>query len=338
MKQRITLKEISKKLNVSISTVSKALSNSPEISDKTKEVIKAFAKQHNYKPNNIALSLKNQKTKNIGIIVPEIVHHFFSSIINGVERYATEKGYTVVVCLSDESFDKEVITTEMLANGSIDGFIMSLSKETQEKQDFHHLKEVINQGMPLVMVDRVTDNIDCDKVIIDDAQGAFNAVKYLIEKGAKKIGLITMPDYLSVGQLRTQGYIEALKNAGIKVDPKHILKLEELSGGQAEIKEFIEKNKFDAVFGVTEYFAVTAMKVAQKMGMQVPEDFSVIGFTDGIISQCASPTLTTVSQHGEDIGRQAAVMLINRLENGNEETEYHTHVLKTTLIHRESTK
>ncbi|ETN93802.1 LacI family DNA-binding transcriptional regulator [Zhouia amylolytica] len=338
MKQRITLKEISKKLNVSISTVSKALSDSPEISDKTKEVIKAFAKEHNYKPNNIALSLKNQKTKNIGIIVPEIVHHFFSSIINGVERYATEKGYNVVVCLSDESFEKEVITAQMLANGSIDGFILSLAKETQEKQDFHHLNEVINQGMPIVMVDRVTDHVDSDKVIIDDTQGAFNAVNYLIEKGAKNIGLITMPDYLSVGRLRTQGYTAALENAGLPVNPDHILKLEALNGGQDEIKEFIEANNFDAVFGVTEYFAVTAMKVAQKLGMRIPEDFSVIGFTDGIISQCASPTLTTVSQHGEDIGRQAATMLINRLENEDKHIPYNTHILKTTLIHRESTK
>ncbi|UNZ00125.1 LacI family transcriptional regulator [Zhouia spongiae] len=338
MKQRITLKEISKRLNVSISTVSKALSDSPEISDKTKEVIKAFAKEHNYKPNNIALSLKNQKTKNIGIIVPEIVHHFFSSIINGVERYATGKGYNVVVCLSDESFEKEVITAQMLANGSIDGFILSLSKGTQEKQDFHHLNEVINQGMPIVMVDRVTEHVACDKVIIDDTQGAYHAVSYLIEKGAKKIGLITMPDYLSVGRLRAQGYIQALTNAGFEVNPEHVLKLEELNGGQEEIKTFIEKHDFDAVFGVTEYFAVTAMKAAQKMGKRIPEDFSVIGFTDGIISQCASPALTTVSQHGEDIGKQAAMMLIDRLENEGRELKYNTNVLKTTLIHRESTK
>lgn len=338
MKQKITLKEIAKKLNVSISTVSKALKDSPEISEKTKEMVTAYAKEYNYRPNNIALSLKSQRTKNIGVIVPEIVHHFFSSVINGVERAAVEKGYNVIVCLSDESFEKEVINMQMLANGSIDGFIMSLAKGTQEKGDFHHINEVINQGMPVVMVDRVTAEVDCDKVIVDDFEGAYQAVKYLIKKGAQKIGLITMPDYMSVGKLRTEGYLKALREAGIEPDEKLMVKLENLNGGFNEIKDLIYSNDLDAVFAVTEFFAVTAMKIAQKRGLRVPEDFAVIGFTDGIISQCASPSLTTVSQHGEEIGKQATNMLINRLEDINDDTPYTTSILKTTLVHRESTK
>ena len=153
---------------MSISTVSKSLRNSLEIGEETRLKVQAFAKFYNYKPNNIALSLKNRKTKSIGIIIPEIVHYFFSTVINGVEQVANEHGYSVVICVSDDSFDKEVLNMEMLANGSIDGFIMSLSKETQFKGDFHHITEVINQGMPVVMFDRVTNDILCDKVIIDD--------------------------------------------------------------------------------------------------------------------------------------------------------------------------
>uniref|UniRef100_UPI0037BF3057 LacI family DNA-binding transcriptional regulator n=1 Tax=Flavobacterium sp. TaxID=239 RepID=UPI0037BF3057 len=227
MKRKVTLKEIAKELDVSISTVSKSLKNSLEISEDTRQKVQAFAKLYNYKPNNIALSLKNRKTKTICIIIPEIIHHFFATVISGVENVANENGYNVIVCLSDESFDKEVINMEMLANGSIDGFIMSLSKETQQKKDFHHILEVINQGMPVVMFDRVTNDILCDKVIIDDTLAAFNATQFLIDKGFKKIALITTVDYVSVGKLRTVGYIKALKNNELKVNEEIILKIED---------------------------------------------------------------------------------------------------------------
>lgn len=338
MRQKITLKEISRRFNVSISTVSKALKDSPEISEKTKEIIQAFAKEHHYKPNNIALSLKNQKTKNLGIILPEIVHYFFSSVITGIERLATEKGYNVIVCISNESFDKEVINMQMLANGSIDGFIMSLSMGTENKQDFHHIKEVINQGMPVVMIDRVTDQVECDKVIIDDFQGAYNAVSYLIESGRKNIALISMPDYMSVGNLRTQGYRKALEDHGIEVDDNLIIKVEDPYGGSDVIEELLINHTVDAVFGVTEFFAVSAMKIAQKMGKSAPEDISFIGFTDGIISISSSPSLTTVSQGGEEIGEKAADLLIKRLEDPDYENRpFVTEIIKSSLVKREST-
>ena len=338
MRQKITLKEISRRFNVSISTVSKALKDSPEISEKTKEIIQAFAKEHHYKPNNIALSLKNQKTKNLGIILPEIVHYFFSSVITGIERLATEKGYNVIVCISNESFDKEVINMQMLANGSIDGFIMSLSMGTENKQDFHHIKEVINQGMPVVMIDRVTDQVECDKVIIDDFQGAYNAVTYLIESGRKNIALIGMPDYMSVGNLRTQGYRKALEDHGIPVDDNLIIKVEDPYGGSEVIEKLLVNQTVDAVFGVTEFFAVSAMKIAQKMGKSAPQDISIIGFTDGIISISSSPSLTTVSQGGEEIGEKAADLLIKRLEDPDYENRpFVTEIIKSSLVKREST-
>ena len=263
MKRKVTLKQIARELDVSISTVSKSLRDSTEISEDTRQKVQAFAKLYNYKPNNIALSLKNRKSKTICIIIPEIIHHFFATVISGVEHIANKKGYNVIVCLSDESFDKEVINMEMLANGSIDGFIMSLSKETQQKRDFHHITEVINQGMPVVMFDRVTNDILCDKVIIDDNLAAFNATQFLIDKGFKKIALITTVDYVSVGKLRTEGYTKALKNNDLLVDENLILKIEDTDNFECQIESLIANNELDAIFAVNEIFAVTAIKIAK---------------------------------------------------------------------------
>lgn len=339
MKRKVTLKQIAKELDVSISTVSKSLRNSLEISEDTRQKVQAFAKLYNYKPNNIALSLKNKKTKTICIIIPEIIHHFFATVISGVEHVANENGYNVIVCLSDESFDKEVINMEMLANGSIDGFIMSLSKETQHKRDFHHILEVINQGMPVVMFDRVTNDILCDKVIIDDNLAAYNATRFLIEKGYKNIALITTIDYVSVGKLRTDGYIKALKTNDLKVDEDIILKIEDIDNFESKIDALIKNNDIDAIFSVNELFAVTAIKIAKKHGKRVPEDISVIGFTDGIISKYSSPSISTVGQNGIKMGEKAAKMLIERLENEEEEYDEHykTEVIETELVIREST-
>jgi LacI family transcriptional regulator len=227
---------------------------------------------------------------------------------------------------------------ELLANGSIDGFIMSLSKETQQKKDFHHIAEVINQGMPVVMFDRITNEILCDKVIIDDVHAAFNAVQFLIDKGFKKIGLITTVDYVSVGKLRTDGYIKALKNNNLTFDESLILKVEDIDNCSAEIELLLKNNKFDAVFAVNELFAVTAIKTAHKLGMKIPKDLSIIGFTDGIISKYSSPSITTVSQNGIKMGNKAAKMLIERLESNEEDEEhYKTEVIETHLVEREST-
>jgi LacI family transcriptional regulator len=339
MRRKVTLKQIAKELDVSISTVSKSLRNSLEISEDTRQKVQAFAKLYNYKPNNIALSLKNKKTKTICIIIPEIIHHFFATVISGVEHVANEKGYNVLVCLSDESFDKEVINMEMLANGTIDGFIMSLSKETQQKKDFHHIIEVINQGMPVVMFDRVTNEILCDKVIIDNELASFNATQHLIDKGFKNIGLLTTVDYVSVGKLRTEGYIKALKNNDLKTNENLIIKIEDTENFEHKIADLLTNYNPDAIFAVNELFAVTAIKEANKLGLKVPDDLSIIGFTDGIISKYSSPSITTVSQNGIKMGAKAANMLIERLEAEDEEDEkYRTEVIETELVERESTK
>ncbi|WP_033959983.1 LacI family DNA-binding transcriptional regulator [Psychroserpens jangbogonensis] len=350
MRRKVTLKQIAKELDVSISTVSKALRNSIEISEDTRQKVQAFAKLYNYRPNNIALSLKNRKTKTIGIIIPEIVHHFFSKVITGIELVANKRGYNVIVGLSNESFDKEVINMQMLANGSIDGFILSIAKETLQQQDYHHFTETINQGMPIVMFDRVVNEIPCDKVIVDDINGAKKAVEKLISTGCKNIAIITTKDYVSVGKLRTQGYLEALEDHKIHPKSSLILKIEDkllsddhLDILEKEIEQLFKSNKsIDGVFAVNELYAVTAIKVARKLGLEIPKSLQVVSFTDGVLSKHSTPSLTTVSQHGQQIGEKAADLLINRLEleetDEEEEEIYETVIIETDLIERESTK
>lgn len=338
MKRKITLKDIARELEVSISTVSKALKNSEEISRDTKEKVQAFAKLYNYRPNNIALSLKNKRTKNIGVVIPDIVHHFFTTVFRGIEKYANENGYNVIVCISDESFDKEVINMELLAHGSIDGFIMSLSAETQRKMDFHHLLEITEQGIPLVLFDRVDDNVPCDKVILNDTEIAYQAVKKLLADGRKSIALVTTESYFNVSAKRADGYEAALKEQGVTVKPELRLTLPYRDIDEREIERFFHNTKIDAVLCVNEIFAIQCMSVVQKMGKKIPDDIAFIGFTDGILSRYANPTLTTVAQHGERMGEIAAQMLIERIETEiGDEKPYRTEVVEATIVERGST-
>ncbi len=339
MRRKITLKQIARELDVSISTVSKALKNSEEIGLDTKEKVQAFAKLYNYKPNNVAISLKNKRTKNIGVVIPDIVHHFFTTVFRGIEQYANERGYNVIVCISDESYDKEVINMEMLSNGSVDGFIISLSAETQQKNDFNHLKEIIDQGIPLVLFDRVTDEIDCDKVVLNDREIAYEAMSKLIADGRRKIALVTTENYFNVSEKRAEGYRKALSDHGINFDDKLILQLPYKDLDEQEIVDFFDANEVDAVLCVNELFATICMGIVQKKGLKVPQDIALIGFTNGLLSKYSKPSLTAVAQHGDKMGEAAARFLIERAERETEEDRptYHTAIIKATLIEREST-
>jgi LacI family transcriptional regulator len=338
MKPKLTLKQIARELDVSVSTVSKALRDSPEISDDTRQKIQAFAKLYNYKPNNIALSLKNRRTKTIGLVLPEIVHDFFATVISGVEEVANKRGYNVLICLSNNSFDREVINLEMLANGSIDGFILSVAKETQQKGDYHHLEEVISQGMPVVMVDRVVNDIICDKVIIDDSDGARDAVQQLIDNGCRKIAIITTVDYISVGKLRTEGYLRALRNNDLEVEEDLILKIEDVENSHEEIAEFLSEREVDGIFAVNEQFATSAVKAVISQGLSVPDDVLVFSFSDGELSRRFIPSLSTVNQHGAEMGAKAADLLLDRIEKTTTDEKFQTAIVKTSLIERESTQ
>ncbi|MCC4212277.1 LacI family DNA-binding transcriptional regulator [Leeuwenhoekiella parthenopeia] len=338
MKRKITLKDIAKELDVSISTVSKSLKNNPEIGEDTRQKVQAFAKLYNYKPNNIAVSLLNQRTKHIALIIPEITHDFFTTVLKGVEEVAHQRGYNVLVCVSNESFEKEVLSMEMFAQGGIvDGFIISLSKETQLKDDYKHLVEVENQGMPLVMIDRVTDKVISDKVIVDDMRGAYTAVSHLVEKGCRRIALITTQDHISVGYLRKEGYKKALADHDLAVADALIVTVDHVDEAEDKIRQLVTNETFDAVLGVNEIFAVIAMKLLQEAGKRIPDEVAIIGFSDGKLLKYATPSITAVDQHGVEIGKAAAGMLIERLESDVTEENFRTTVITTSLVERDST-
>lgn len=339
--KRLTIKDIAKEFNVSISTVSKALNDSYEISVSTKEKIQKFAKENNYKPNFNALSLKNRQTKTIGIIIPNMLNYFFAQVFNGIEKVANEKGYKIISCISNESHTKEVETMEMLSNGSIDGFILSMAEETVLKNNFKHFDEILQNGTPIVMFDRVAESINCDKVITDDFKGASKTVKYLAKSGSKNIAFISTISNLKVGKKRHQGYLKGLEKAGLPINNNLIINIleEDYKKYESILTPIFNDNEIDAVITTDESSAIAAMKVAQKKGHKVPENFAVVSFSNGILARHSSPKLTTVSQHGEQMGETAAELLINRLEDkSEEELEHKTIIIKTDLVERNSTK
>ena len=339
MKSKATLKQIAKELHVSVSTVSKALNDSPEISSQTKIRIKEYAKLKNYKPNVIGLNLKNRKTKTIGVIIPNILNSFFAKVFSGIEKVADEKGYNVIMCISNESLVKEIHTLDMLSNGTIDGFILSVSEEAQKLQDYNHFSEIINEGTPIVMFDRIAEGINCDKVIVDDFDSSYNATKHLINLGCKNIALVSSIDNLSVGKLRAEGYLKALLDNNIPINEKIILRTDSEIDLMDKIVSAFEGNTIDGVFALEESDSVAALKTALKKGISIPEKLSIIGFADGILaSRRLTPSLTTVSQHGIEIGEAAAKLLINRLESKEEKIPFETMVIKTQLKERESTR
>lgn len=335
MKHPITLKEIAKELGISISTVSKSLKNYNEISQETRDKVQAFAKLYNYQPNNIALSLKNRKSFTIGVIIPEVVHHFFASVIKGIEKIAISKGYTIIIGVSNEQLKKESNTIKTLSNGTVDGFIISLSEETLLKKDYNHLHETANYSIPMVMFDRVTEAIDCDKVIIDDKPVSLNAVEHLIQTGHKKIAFITTEDYLSVGKLRTDGYYEALKKNKIPINEELVVKIHDQNELISKIELLIQSNEIDALVAVNETYAATCLKVIQKNNLKSPEDISIISLSDGLISLYTSPSLSAVNQNGYLMGEKSAQLLIERIESQKNYKEIQE-IIPTNLIVRDS--
>ena len=338
MKEKATLKQIAKDLHVSVSTVSKALNDSPEISSQTKTKVQEYAKLQNYKPNVIGLNLKNRKTKTIGVIIPNILNSFFAKVFSGIEKVAEEKGYNVLTCISNESLQKEINILQMLSNGTIDGFVLSISEEAQKQQEFSHFRQVINEGTPIVMFDRISDEVECDKVVVDDFDSAINATQHLINTGCKNIALLSSIDNLSVGKLRAKGYFEAMNKNGIATTPGQIVTTDSDSDFDEKLDRLFAEHKVDGIFAVDEHASVAAMKKGLQHGYKIPDELSIIGFADGVWSRRLTPSLSTVSQHGPEIGEAAALLLIERLQHHEEEYRYKTKIIKTELRQRDSTK
>ncbi len=334
--KRKGIKYIARMAGVSVSTVSKALRGSPEISEATKEKIRRLAQQTGYKPDRKAINLLRNKTMTLGIIVPEIAHYFFARVISGVETYASAHGYQLVVAISDDSLEKEKKIVEQLAAGVVDGIIVSAGKESLEKDDFSHFQMLDARGFPYVFFDRAPEKIRADKVVIDDVQGGFRATRHLIEKGCENIGLITTPAHIRVSKKREEGYRKALKEANLPVEEDNILIIDEKKPVERQINAYIlSRNNMDGIFAVNEFYASLALRAALKAGINVPGELKIIGFTDGVISKSTIPRLSTIAQHGFLMGQESARLLIENI-NGERENNA-TVVIDTDLIKRETT-
>jgi len=267
-----------------------------------------------------------------------MLKYFFAQVFKGIEKTALERGYKVIACISNESHNKEVEIIEMLSNGSIDGFILSMSKETELKQEFNHFKEAIENGTPIVMFDRVAKTIDCDKIITDDFNGALNTVEHLYKTGHRNIAFVSTLSDLHIGEQRFLGYKKGLENVGLPFNKHLVVNIFEKDYKEYEsiLIPLFKKNKIDGVITTGESAAVAAMKAGLKTGLEIPKDLSVIAFSNGILARHSSPKMTTISQHGEQMGEAAAQVLIDKLENKHTETI--TKVITTDLVIRDSTR
>jgi len=338
--KKTTLKDIAKKFNVSISTISKALKDSAEISEVTRKKIQEYAKEINYKPNLNALSLKNRRTKTIGILVPDMLNYFLAQVLKGIEKTAIKHDYKVVICITNNSYNKEVETIEMLSNGSVDGFIISIAEETEINKEFNHFNDALAFSLPIVMLDRVANGVNCDKVITNNREAGEKAVERLKQSGSKHIGFASSISHLKVSQDLLKGYNDGIINSGTEVNKNLIVNTKEdhYSGYEKILAPLFEDGKIDGLVATNEAVALAAMKIALKKGKKIPQDFSAIGFTNGVLARHSNPKLTTVSQHGETMGIAATEMLIERLENSDVEKEFKTKVIKTDIVERNSTQ
>lgn len=333
---QITIKDIARELGVSISTVSRALKDHPDISPQTKKMVRDMVEKMKYKPNAIALSLRNQRTNIIGVVIPEIVHHFFSSVISGIDEAAVSEGFNVMFFQSNESYEREVQNIQSILSSRADGVLISVAKGTRK---FSHFKQIQENNIPLVFFDRACDEIDTDKVVVDDFEGAFNAVDYLIKTGCRRIAHFSGPQHLNISYLRKRGYISALEKNGLKVDDELIIPCDSYEEALEVTGNVMRKTKRpDAIFTVNDMTAVGTLNVIKSMGFRIPQDVSIVGFTDGLVSSITDPLLTTVSQHGFEIGKKATEILIKRINDEFESSRPVIEVVKTDLVIRDSTR
>lgn len=334
MATQVTIKDIASELGVSVSTVSRALKNHPDIHPDTKKRVQELATRYNYTPNPIALSLRSNKSFNIGVIIPEIVHHFFSSVISGIEGIAWQEGYHVMIYQSNESMEREIQNAKALLASKVDGIIISMTKETN---NYDHFRELLQSDVPLLFFDRVCKDIESDRVIIDDFAAAFNAVEHLILGGAKKIFHYAGPKNLEIAIQRKNGYVAAIEKYQLPFNEKYIFDCDNHEKAINLTTNLIRENNIpDAIFAVNDFTAIGALSAIKKHGIKVPERVALAGFTNGLISSVTDPPLTTIDQHGFEMGQKAIELLLDRVEK-RYDGKARTVVVPTELIVRGST-
>ncbi len=334
-RNKATIHDIASKLGITASTVSRALNNHPRISDATKKLVQKTAREVNYQPNNIAAALRIGKSRLIGIIVPTANRNFFSSVVRGIEELANKLDYKVIICQSYENYKKEVQTIDALLSARVDGIIMSIGKNTEK---FDHLQRVVEKSIPLVLFDRITDQIEVNQVVIDDYMGAYKSVQHLINNGYKRIAHFTNPRKINIYSERLRGYNDALKDNGIPLDPDLVIESNmQLEDGKQNIQTMLDKKlEFDAIFSSSDYAAMGALQMLKEKNFRVPDQVGLVGFGNEPFTSFTDPSITTVDQVSIPMGNVAAELFFELLKADPKKFIPQKTVLKPDLIIRGS--
>lgn len=335
----LTMKDIAREFGISIATVSRALKDSPRISEERRKAIQAFAREHNFYPNVIGEALRHSRVmpqKIIGVIVPEFTHYYFSSILTGIEEAASARGYNIMVALSEEQYEREVRICETFHRNKVCGVIVSQAKDTH---NFDHYQKLIDAGIPLVFYDRICTGINASRVVVDDYMGAFNAVTHLIESGCQRVAFYGSPMQLQISKNRYNGYKDALLKHGMAVDERIVRVCDNRADAEAITPEMLTlDHRPDGFFAVNDDTAIGVLYTAKRMGFRVPEDVSICGFTNGQRAVACDPMLTTVEQRGHLVGEEAAEILIDKVEGLSPMEKVEKRVVRTRLIIRGTTR
>lgn len=335
----ITMKDIARDLGVSVATVSRALKDSPRISAEKREEIKSYAREHNFFPNIIAESLRKSKVqplKIIGVIIPQLSHFYFSSILSGIEEEASARGYQLMVAQSKEKYENEVRICKAFHENKVCGIIVSQAKNTTK---YDHFQKLIHQGLPLVFFDRISTGVNASRVVVDDYMGAYAAVSHLIDTGCKNIAYYGTSLTMEIGKNRYNGYKDALLKHGLKPDEQLIRTCDNLADAESITPDVMSlSNPPDAFFAVNDDTAIGILYSCKRMGYRVPEDISICGFTNGERAIACDPMLTTVEQRGMRVGEEAANILIDQVEGVIPKTRIEKRIIRTRLIIRGTTR
>jgi len=330
------LKKLAKELNLSFSTVSKALRDSHEISDVTKRRVIEKAKEFNYQVNPLASSFRKQKSKTIALIIPEVVNDFFGPVINGIESIAHQKGYHVLIYLTHENMQKEISIFNFLKNGRVDGIMLSLSEQTD---DIKHIKELIENGVPLILFDRISEILEVPTVTTDNFSGGVKATEHLIEKGCKQIAFLSISKRAFVSVGRMNGYMEALRKNSLSQRDDLVLCCDgNDQHNKALIRDLLNrKNGPDGIFASVETLAISAYEVCRELKLKIPKQVKIIAFSNSYMAALLNPPLTAITQPAYEMGREAALTLINLIEKKNNVLRPQKTEIKSELIVRGST-
>ena len=333
---QITLKDIAKALNLSPSTVSRAMKDHPAISQETRKLVQAYALEHKYKPNTLAMQLRTNRNNTIGVIVPEIVHYFFSTVLSGIQMEAENDGYNVLFCQSNEDYEREVRSVETLLDARVCGIMASQSKTTTQ---FDHFREIVDNGVHLVFFDRICTGINTDKVVVDDYAGAFNAVEHMIRTGCKQIAFLGATSSLPIANNRRMGYEDALRKYKLPVENRLNRICDTVELARTVIPELLRLQPLpDAFFCINDEVASFCIQIVKSAGYKIPDEISVCGFTNSYLTEVTDPTLTSVDQHGFEMGCTAARLLINRIEGKETKQGVVSRLIKTDLVVKSSTR